>query len=724
MQFLDLIPEQFFLDEVRCGFYVPAVVKQAWATSLRVLYEIDVLCKKHNISYFADWGTYLGAVRHGGFIPWDDDLDILMKREDYTRFLAVSNELPEGFHVQTHQSERDNWLFMGKVVGRNQISYEKEHLRNFFNFPYIASVDIFVLDYVYRDQKKEQSRCDLCKRMLAVADGLVEGSLSFQKVNQYLKDLEENGMAKLSGFHDSFTLSKLLYKEVERLFAIVPEEESDYLVQLFPWGLKGTNRYYDKKYYEKSISVPFEFMTIPLPAHFDELLRLRYGEYWKCNKTAGAHDYPFFEGQKKNLQSVLDFEMPSFKPVPLELQKKQQYKESGYKELTSTIEMFLTQEVKEIQSLFQNGLFEDIFEKSAELQQTIVDYGNIIEMVKGEEHPIISILEKICDDLYLLCENHSLEYIDSLTENLERFSEETKKIVERKDYVLLYSNPEAIKNWKEYIEKIIARDNIDFYLIQCPLLRKDFDGRLYHETELPGDEAVSCLNYTDLPEDFLLRLHPDSIYFQNGYDEWHPTLSVPSSIYVSELRYMAEQIIWLPEILEDDYEEANPRAIHNLSYILDTPGAMYANKIIVRSENHKEYYETILKQIAKEKSYEFTGELEVYPSSRNERKTGSRKQVLYMISLGAKPDDEEIFQKKLKHVKDVMLEHQEISFTFSIYPDYKNFRNQLNDVSFSFVEFQAIHLEDYDAYYGDVTPLLVDATRLKIPVMIQDWKLT
>ena len=69
--------DSFFEDEVREGFYVPAMIKKAWAAELTVMYEVDRICRKHNIRYFSDWGTMLGAVRHGGFVPWDDDFDIM-----------------------------------------------------------------------------------------------------------------------------------------------------------------------------------------------------------------------------------------------------------------------------------------------------------------------------------------------------------------------------------------------------------------------------------------------------------------------------------------------------------------------------------------------------------------------------------------------------------------------------------------------------------------------
>ena len=74
------------------------MVKRAWAAGIEVLEEIGKVCQKYNIQYFSSWGTLLGAVRHNGFIPWDDDIDITMKREDLRKFLAVAKqELPEEY---------------------------------------------------------------------------------------------------------------------------------------------------------------------------------------------------------------------------------------------------------------------------------------------------------------------------------------------------------------------------------------------------------------------------------------------------------------------------------------------------------------------------------------------------------------------------------------------------------------------------------------------------
>jgi lipopolysaccharide cholinephosphotransferase len=83
---------------------------------LKMLSKVDDICRKHNIRYYIVAGTLLGAIRHGGFIPWDDDIDIAMYREDYTKFLEIApDELGTEFFVQTWQSERNYFRYVARV---------------------------------------------------------------------------------------------------------------------------------------------------------------------------------------------------------------------------------------------------------------------------------------------------------------------------------------------------------------------------------------------------------------------------------------------------------------------------------------------------------------------------------------------------------------------------------------------------------------------------------
>ena len=73
---------------------------------LGILKAIDAICLRHGIDYWLDGGTILGAVRHGGFIPWDDDIDIAMRLDDLPRFVeAARRELPEGLYIQTPDTD-------------------------------------------------------------------------------------------------------------------------------------------------------------------------------------------------------------------------------------------------------------------------------------------------------------------------------------------------------------------------------------------------------------------------------------------------------------------------------------------------------------------------------------------------------------------------------------------------------------------------------------------
>ena len=92
------------------------MLRQLQLLELEILLEVDRVCKKHNITYYLGEGSLLGAIRHNGFIPWDDDIDILMKREDYEKFLQIAPvELGKDYFLQNSFSEKNFWVFFSKV---------------------------------------------------------------------------------------------------------------------------------------------------------------------------------------------------------------------------------------------------------------------------------------------------------------------------------------------------------------------------------------------------------------------------------------------------------------------------------------------------------------------------------------------------------------------------------------------------------------------------------
>lgn len=117
---------------------------------LYILLSFDKICRENNLTYFLDSGTALGAVRHGGFIPWDDDVDVGMPRKDYERFLQIAQEkLPEDLFLQTHETDPAYWRNAAKIRLKGTIFQEYDDL------PYEQNgffIDIFPFDNVPRNK--------------------------------------------------------------------------------------------------------------------------------------------------------------------------------------------------------------------------------------------------------------------------------------------------------------------------------------------------------------------------------------------------------------------------------------------------------------------------------------------------------------------------------------------------------------------------------------------
>ena len=290
------LPEHFLDEEVRSGYTVTEKMKRIWAVELDLLNEFQKVCREHNIKYFATSGTLLGAVRHHGFIPWDDDIDITMLREDYDKLVSIAPKAfsePYDFMV----SGKIEHFFRGHAQLRNcmttgilQSEYEQK-----YGFDQGIWIDIFPLDGVPEQNDKERffylkllimNKClkhrvmKLHKRFLSKV--LYAFLLCWEKITrdnfQFAFNRYENECQKLSG----------KYKEyVSRIeFFVIPE-----------------SRYIWKRSdFEQSIEMPFEFLCLPVPKGYDNILRTEYGDYMKPIQGKSLHGEIIMNPEKSYLE--------------------------------------------------------------------------------------------------------------------------------------------------------------------------------------------------------------------------------------------------------------------------------------------------------------------------------------------------------------------------------------------------------------------------------------
>lgn len=286
----------YFKEEVRSGFTVPEMMKRVWAVEMTVLSEIDRICKEYNFTYWISWGTLLGAVRHKGYVPWDDDIDIIMPRGDYHRLLGVlSDELPEGYVVRSPYHNPDHNQPLTAVLNTEYIITDPERRAEFFDCPYICGIDIIPLDYVPADEELASLQRNLYSMVFDFAqqyekyksEGLADGYIA--QIEDILRcKIERNGRE-----------ANQLWMLLDKVGGLFDESECDRITCLQSNICYNENYYYKKEWFAETVELPFEGMMLPAPGGYDELLKYIYGDYMIPVQNVAAHDYPFYKVQQE-----------------------------------------------------------------------------------------------------------------------------------------------------------------------------------------------------------------------------------------------------------------------------------------------------------------------------------------------------------------------------------------------------------------------------------------
>ena len=270
--------ENFLDEEIRNDYTISTNIKKLWEIQLSIISEIDRICQKYEIEYFADGGTFLGAIRHQGFIPWDDDIDISMTRDNYEKFKqVVTKELNSNFFFQDNETEKNFFRVHGQVRKNNttmmiKYDYGKKYHRGVF-------VDIFIYDKVPLAEKldnKLRNKLELLRKILVYKNEVYETG-----IKKIIKNIIGNlGVLLFGGFNNTV-------KKFDKLCKKYNDLTDGYYYDLVGYYTNKRKLKFDKALLEeKTIYRKFEYLEIKTINDYDTYLTNMYGKDYMVPKQA------------------------------------------------------------------------------------------------------------------------------------------------------------------------------------------------------------------------------------------------------------------------------------------------------------------------------------------------------------------------------------------------------------------------------------------------------
>ncbi|MDY6397571.1 MAG: LicD family protein [Treponema sp.] len=273
------LPEHFLDEEVRCGYTVTKQMKEIWAVELDLLSQLQRVFEKYNIQYFSYAGTTLGAVRHNGFIPWDDDIDLIISRENFTKLCKVAKkEFKYPYFFQTEETDPGCCIGLAKLRNSATTGIIKSHEKRNFTFNQGIFVDIFVYDNIPDDFTERDIFFKEIEKLKAK-------SLKFRNIfhcdKNELKSVKGRIKWIFEKFIKAFHINNPYYKKLSEFCQKFNSVKTEYVQDLFIfpkiWKCSKAN------FYKESILIPFEFLKLPVPKQYDEYLQELFGD-WRTPK--------------------------------------------------------------------------------------------------------------------------------------------------------------------------------------------------------------------------------------------------------------------------------------------------------------------------------------------------------------------------------------------------------------------------------------------------------
>lgn len=771
----------FFLDEVREGFYVSGQMKRFWAAQLEVLEDIDTLCKKHNIKWFADYGTLMGVVRHGGYIPWDDDLDICMLRNDYDRFREIARrELPENYSVLDAQSD-NYWSQVIRITNARDVIVGEEFLRKYHNFPYPAGIDVFGLDNLSDDEEEEKRRSELVRLVMTAAVSCELAGELTEDEREILTLIEESSGQKLDY---EKPLRNQLYALGENLYRLFQDTETKYVAQMSFYLENGSHRYL-RKMFSGDYHMAFENMKMPVPIDGIGKLKADYGDFMKISRKGGIHEYPLFQHNEDLFIEYLEGKYPfvyKFKSEDLQNDYRIKWRQLLEQEKNS-FAIFETIN-RNIIDIFSKQIGEEEIATSLQLleagQDVAIQIGEMTEKILGENTAEVRYLEEYCEAVYQNCvalqnigtlDNLPLEkVIDSIEAYKQRIYEQEN------DQTILILTARA-DQWNvvdDYYRKL-KQDGYKVRVMVLPYYMRDMLGK-FTEEHYELESYPVDLDFVNYKQYDIRKEHPWRIVTQLGHDQCNYTWSVNPEYYNCKIKGYTEKLIYISPYIVSDYEPGDSKMWTTMEHFVKIPALVHADQIVVHSDNIRNAYvnylcektgenncefwlmkintsEEFLEQIDKDWKEQEDKGFEKYKAAKmcevevtlanemeenlNERNTKDLKYLMIYFSVGTLCYYEDKAVNKLHRVLDILLANKDkICPVWMLTSEEQHYIKEEKPELYKKIEELQEYLKrenpkavlwnkDIDswqnctAYYGDESPYIKYFRENKKPVMIE-----
>ena len=265
-----------------------AELKDIWAVELDLLRVFLQYCERHGLRCWVEGGTLLGAVRHKGFIPWDDDVDLAMPREDYDRMCRIGNEgLEEPYFLQTAYSDTD--YHRGHAQFRRSDTAAIRPSDCYQPFNQGIFIDIFPLDAAPDDRALVHEHRKRCLKILKLLKAKNTHCITSGRLTLVFRKLKARWMVKKMGWTTIYEKAE----EEMRALARMPHTKVGELTSL------GEDKLWDKSIFAETVMLPFENLMVPAPKGWDAFLRVSFGDdYMTPIQAPSMHGEVVFDTER------------------------------------------------------------------------------------------------------------------------------------------------------------------------------------------------------------------------------------------------------------------------------------------------------------------------------------------------------------------------------------------------------------------------------------------